>query len=59
MPSISVYVRDVFHKRLQAIAKELDITVGGVISEAVGYALSDEKDFVKGIEEELPETEKD
>jgi predicted DNA-binding protein len=55
MPSTSIYVREVFYKRLQAIAEDLGLTVTGVISEAVEYALSDEKDFVKAIEEELPE----
>ncbi len=55
MPSISIYVREVLYKRLQAIASDLGLTVTGVASEGVGYALSDEKDFVSSIEEELPE----
>ena len=55
MPSKTIYVREVFYKRLQAIAEELGLTVAGVITEAVEYALSDEKEFVESIVEELPE----
>lgn len=55
MPTTSIYVKEVFYKRLQAIAEDLGLTVGGVITEAVEYALSDEKDFVEAIAEELPE----
>jgi len=49
-------MKEVSYKRLQAIAKDLGLTVAGVITEAVEYALSDEDDFTKAIEKELPET---
>jgi len=55
MPSTTVYVKEVYYQRLQAIAKALGLTVGGVITEAVEWALSDEKEFVDSIAEELPE----
>lgn len=55
MPTISIYTKEVFYKRLQAIAEDLGLTVGGVVSEAIDYALEDENDFIKSIEKELPE----
>jgi len=55
MPTKSVYIKEVFYKRLSVIAEDLGLTVAGVITEAVEYALSDEKDFVESIAEELPE----
>jgi len=57
MPSTTVYVKEVYYKRLQVIAEQFNLSVGGVITEAVEYALSDEKNFVESIEEELPEEE--
>jgi len=57
MPTQSVYVKEVLYKRLQVIAEDTGLTVAGVITEAVEYALSDEKNFVESIEEELPEEE--